>query len=127
MRHGQLGGGAVVAGDERRLDPGHVPRDEHDGKLARHQLPVPVVVGRGIRVQPGHEDDAVDLPVEQHLDVLVLGDAARVTVHSTEVYPDWASTDSMTCANAGKMGLSSSGTTRPTRPALRLRSRAGRS
>ena len=50
-----------------------------------------------------------------------------VCVHSTGVNPLWASVDSMTCANAGKIGLSSSGTTRPTSPALRLRSRAGRS
>ncbi len=33
----------------------------------------------------------------------------------------------MTCANAGKMGLVNSGMTNPMRPALRLRSRVGRS
>ncbi len=50
-----------------------------------------------------------------------------VCVHSTGVYPCCASADSMTCANTGKIGLSSSGTTSPTNPTLRLRSRAGRS
>ena len=48
-------------------------------------------------------------------------------VHSTGVYLRLASTSSMTCANAGKIGFSSSGTTRPTSPALRRRSRLGRS
>ena len=43
-----------------------------------------------------------------------------VWVHSTGVYPGWASADSMIWAKAGKIGLSSSGTTSPTRPALRL-------
>jgi hypothetical protein len=50
-----------------------------------------------------------------------------VWVHSTGVYPSWASTVSMTWANAGKMGFSSSGTTSPTSPARRASSRDGRS
>ncbi len=48
-------------------------------------------------------------------------------VHSTEVYPRSVSIDSMAWANAGKTGFDSSGTTRPTSPAERVRSRSGRS
>ena len=48
-------------------------------------------------------------------------------VHSTGVNRRRASASSMTWAKAGKIGFSSSGTTRPTRPALRCRSCVGRS
>ena len=48
-------------------------------------------------------------------------------VQSTGVKRRRASASSMTWANAGKIGFSSSGTTRPTRPALRWRSWVGRS
>src|SRR3954462_3283353 len=50
-----------------------------------------------------------------------------VWVHSTGVQPLRASAVSITWANAGKIGLVSSGVTRPTRPALLRRSRLGRS
>ncbi len=50
-----------------------------------------------------------------------------VCVHSTGVYPWPASACSMTCANAGKIGLVSSGMSSPTSPLLRRRSRTGRS
>ena len=46
-------------------------------------------------------------------------------VHSTGVKRRRASASSITCAKAGKIGFSSSGTTRPTRPALRWRSWRG--
>ena len=107
--------------------PGTYPLIMHDRQRAGDQRPVAVVVGGGVGVQAGDEDDAGDLPVQQHLHVLVLGHPAGVWVHSTGVKPLCARVDSITWAKAGKIGLSSSGTTRPTRPALRLRSRAGRS
>jgi hypothetical protein len=39
-------------------------------------LPVALRVAGGVGVQARHEDDPGDLPVEQHLDVFVLGHAA---------------------------------------------------
>ena len=48
-------------------------------------------------------------------------------VHSSGVYPRADSNDSMNCANVGNTGLVSSGTTRPTSPAERIRSFSGRS
>ncbi|CPU62395.1 Uncharacterised protein [Mycobacteroides abscessus] len=48
-------------------------------------------------------------------------------VHSSGVYPCSDRSDSIVWANAGKTGFVSSGTTRPTRPAERVRSVDGRS
>ncbi len=48
-------------------------------------------------------------------------------VHSTERYPRITKVRSITWANAGKIGLSSSGMISPISPALRWRARAGRS
>ena len=50
-----------------------------------------------------------------------------VCVHSTGVKPSRASAVSMTCANAGKIGLTSSGMTSPTSSADLALSRVGRS
>ena len=77
VRHGQLGGRVLVAGDERRLDALDVAVDHHDRQPAGEQLAVALRVGGGVGVQAGDEDDAADLAVQQHLDVLVLAHAAR--------------------------------------------------
>ena len=55
---------------------GDVPVDQHERQRRGRQLVVALGSAGGVGVQPGDEDDAADLPVEQHLDVLVLGDAA---------------------------------------------------
>ena len=41
-------------------------------------------------------------------------------VHSTGVYPGWPARRSMTCANAGKIGFSSSGHDQPDQPGAAL-------
>jgi hypothetical protein len=73
----ELHRGGLVRGDERRLDVVQVPVHEHHRQLALHQCPVARVVGAGVGVQPGDEDDPGDAALEQHFDVLVLGNAGR--------------------------------------------------
>ena len=51
--------------------------EEHDRQWALGQALVPLPGRRGVGVQTGDEDDPGDLPVEQHVDVLVLGHPAR--------------------------------------------------
>ena len=77
MTDGQLTGEVVVAGDERGVDAADVPVDHHHRQPALDQRGVAAVVGGGVGVQPGDEDDAGDVTVQQQLDVLVLGHATR--------------------------------------------------
>ena len=77
VRHSQLPSRAVVARNERRLHPVGEPIDHDHRQFAGHQLPVALGISSGVRVQAGDEDDAAHLAVEEHVDVLILGHAAR--------------------------------------------------
>jgi hypothetical protein len=71
-----LDGHGIVRGDVREPEIVDPAVDHDDGQAPVGQLPVVVVLGVSQRIRPSGEDDAADLVVEQHLDVVGLRDAA---------------------------------------------------
>lgn len=72
----QVHRGAVVGGDEGRLDLVGEAVDEDERDALAAQLLIALHIGGGVRVQPGDEDDAGHPAVHQHLGQLVLRGAA---------------------------------------------------
>ena len=68
--------GDVVVGDEGGVDPLHVAVDEGDRQPALTQPGVALGRGAGVGVLAGDVDDPGDPAAEEHLDVVVLVDAA---------------------------------------------------
>ena len=85
MVHGELHGGDVVVGDERRVEVLRVAVDEHDRQVAVDQALVRGRASEGVGVHAGDEDDPADAVLEQHLDVVVLVEPPGDCVHRTGV------------------------------------------
>ena len=76
MIHRDTGRPAVIGGKTRRPDGRSVAVDRHQWHAALTQALVAGDVAGGVGMTSGDEDDSGDTAVHQHLDVLVLADAA---------------------------------------------------
>ena len=109
-------GGALVDAHRGDVELRRAAVHEHEPRALAQQAPVVGVVGAQVGDLARDEDHPVDAALEQHVHVVRLARRRAAVLQRIVASPAAVARRSISCASAGKIGLPSSGTSRPIAP-----------